>query len=245
MKTALHRTLAGTAMMLMIPLSAAPASAGKHALLIGNSIYESKCNVSLITVPGDVGLMHSALLNAGATASVASNQTGIDMSTAVESNVPAPSDSYIVFYEGHGDVPVSGSPQGIDCTRMTPANLLGALGDAADGTLVILDSCASGAYADALNALDDRICTITSTTGSDCRAVGGFTTCFVAGLTGAADANFDGAVTVQEAAGYAIANCGSEGTIPTWDGGCPELMIGMGPVSVNAHSWGSVKALYR
>jgi hypothetical protein len=72
-----------------------------------------------------------------------------------------------------------------------------------------------------------------------------FTPCFVAGLNGAADANHDGSVTVAEAAGYAIANCGDGHTLPTWDGGCPDIVIGTGPVAVSPSSWGQTKAEYR
>ena len=59
------------------------------------------------------------------------------------------------------------------------------------------------------------------------------------------DANGNGEVTVAEAAAYAVANCGDGNTTPTWDGGCPDLPIGMGPVSVQPATWGRVKSAYR
>ncbi len=225
--------------------AASPAHAANQALLIGNSDYEAKCEEDIPTVPADVGSMAAAVSNAGYAAVAVADRIGIEMTTDAESNVPPPGDEYVIYYVGHGEAAVDGSPLGVDCTRMTPTDLIGALGDAADGTLLILDSCASGDYADAVNALDDRICTITSTTGSDCRPTGVFTPCFVAGLNGAADADHDGLVTVEEAAVYAIANCGDAGTLPTWDGGCPSVPIGVGPVAVDSKSWGEVKARYR
>jgi hypothetical protein len=215
------------------------------ALLIGNFDYEAKCAEDLPTVPNDLAVMDAALANADHFVVISENRSGLDMATDVETFVPPAGKTYIVYYSGLGEPLVDGSPVGPDCTRLTPELLQGALGSAIDGTLLILDSCGSGQYADAMNALDDRICTITASTGTACPTPGVFTPCFAAGLEGDADVNNNGIITVQEAAIYAIANCGDGITLPTWDGGCPDVPIGMGPVSVDAASWGRTKALYR
>lgn len=226
-------------------LATTAAFAQNTALLIGNSDYENKCAEDLPSVVTDVVLMDAALSNAGYTVVSVANRIGIEMATDVEQNIPPALKAYVIYYSGHGEPAVDGALVGPDCTRLTPDNLWGALGDAMDGTLLILDSCGSGTFSEEINALDDRICVITASTGGDCASKGVFTPCFAAGLTGAADANADGSITVAEAATYAIANCGDGITTPTWDGGCPDRVIGMGPVSVEAASWGRVKAGYR
>ncbi len=220
-------------------------SAQNTALLIGNFDYEAKCAEDLPSVVNDLALMDPALANAGYFVVISENRSGVEMATDVETFVPPSPKVYVVYYSGLGEPLVDGSPVGPDCTRLTPEDLQGALGGAIDRTLLILDSCGSGQYADAINALDDRICTITASTGTDCPTPGVFTPCFAGGLEGDADSNGDGMITVQEAAIYAIANCGDGNTLPTWDGGCPDAPIGVGPVSVDAASWGMVKALYR
>jgi hypothetical protein len=222
-----------------------PCSAQSTALLIGNSLYEEKCAEDLPSVPNDLVLMDEALGNAAYSVVSVENRSGLDMVTDVESNVPPLHKIYVVYYSGHGEPAVEGSPVGPDCTRMTPELLQGALGEAIDGTLLILDSCGSGTFAEAINALDDRICTITSTTGTDCAQKGVFTPCFAQGLMGAADANGNGEVTVAEAGAYAVAHCGDGNTTPTYDGGCPDVPIGMGPVALQPATWGRVKAGYR
>ena len=216
------------------------------ALLIGNSIYEGKCSPPFPSVPADVAAMTMSLQTAGIPVMAVADRNGIEMSSDIESNIPpGPEDKYAIFYEGLGEVLVDGAWVGPDCTRLHPTNLQGVLGDAIANTLLIMDSCGSGAFADAINALDPRICTITSSTGSDCPTEGAFTPCFTAGLDGAADTNVDGQVTVQEAALYAIANCGDGNTLPTWDGGCPDCVIGVGSVAVAPTTWGRTKASYR
>jgi len=225
--------------------AAGPADAAKTALLIGNSDYEAKCAEDLPSVPNDVALMSTALASASWAIVTAADRNGIEMLTDVESNIPADSAKYVVYYSGHGEPALQGALVGPDCTRMSAADLMAALGDDAARTLLILDSCGSGAFADAANAIDARICTITATTGTDCAAKGVFTPCFTTGLNGAADADDDGMITVQEAATYAIANCGDGATTPTWDGDCADCMIGMGPVSIEARTWGGAKARYR
>lgn len=215
------------------------------ALLIGNSVYEPKCSPNFLTVPASVAAMDAGLSTAGMTIVTVADRNGIEMLTDVESNVPPEPEEYVVYYVGLGEPLVDGAPVGPDCTRMEADDLLIALDQTIDSTLLILDSCGSGAFADAMNALDPRICTITASTGSDCPTEGVFSLCFANGLQGAADANFNGMVTVAEAAAYAIANCGDGLTTPTWDGGCPDIVIGMGPVAVAVPTWGSVKARYR
>jgi hypothetical protein len=225
--------------------NAEPARAAWTALMIGNSVYESKCAEDLPNVPVDVALMSTALASAGYTIASVGNRSGIQMATDIESNIPPATDKYIIYYQGHAEAPLEGAFVGPDCTRLSPAGMFGALGEDAAHTLLILDSCGSGAFADAMNALDPRICTITASTGTDCVTPGVFTPCFVEGLNGAADANSNGTITVAEAAAYAVANCGNGSTTPTWDGGCPDHPIGVGPVSVDAESWGVTKATYR
>ena len=236
---------AALALTIIGSLVAGPARADKSALLIGNSLYETKCSVSLPTVPNDVALMSAALGNAMYAVSSTADRNRIEMLTDVESLVPPDPDEYVVYYSGLGEPLVAGALVGPDCTRLSPDDLIAALGDAAARTLLILDSCASGAYADSVNALDSRICTITAATGTDCVTPGVFTPCFVDGLNGAADTSGDGVVTVAEAAAHAVANCGDGATTPTWDGDCPDRMVGMGPVALEARSWGSGKADYR
>jgi hypothetical protein len=189
--------------------------------------------------------MAMSLSAAGLAVVTVADRSGIEMATDVESNVPAPGSFYVVYYSGLGEPLVDGAPVGPDCTRLTPADLQGALGDAIEATLLILDSCASGDFADAINALDPRICTLTASTGSDCPTPGVFTPCLQAGLDGAADADENGMVTVAEAAAYAVASCGDGLTTPTWDGGCPDRVIGVGTVGVDGGSWGRTKAAYR
>lgn len=215
------------------------------ALLIGNSVYEPKCSTNFPTVPASVAAMDAGLATVGATIVTVADENGIEMATDVESNVPPEPQEYVVYYAGLGEPLVDGALVGPDCTRLTPEDLQIALDQTIDTTLLILDSCASGDFANAINALDPRICTITASTGSACPTEGVFSPCFADGLQGAADANFNGMVTVAEAAAYAIANCGDGLTLPTWDGGCPDIVIGMGPVAVAAPTWGLVKARYR
>ena len=216
------------------------------ALLIGNSAYEAKCSPDFPSVPADIAAMTMSLSMAGIPVTAVADRNGIEMSSDVESNIPpGVDDKYAIFYEGLGEVLVDGAWVGPDCTRLMTTNLQAVLGDAVANTILILDSCGSGAFADAMNALDPRICTITSSTGSDCPTEGVFTPCFTAGLDGAADTDSDGLVTVQEAAIYAIANCGDGLTLPTWDGGCPDCVIGVGSVAVEPTSWGRTKSAYR
>lgn len=216
------------------------------ALLIGNSDYENKCSADFPAVPGDVAAMQASLTMAGIPVVTVADRNEIEMFSDIESNLPpGPEDEFLLFYEGLGEVLVNGAWVGPDCTRLDPSDLQAVLGDAIAHTVLILDSCASGDFADAINALDPRICTITSATGTDCPTQGVFTPCFTAGLDGAADANEDGSVTVQEAALYAIAACGDGLTTPTWDGGCPDCVIGVGSVAVAPESWGRTKAAYR
>ena len=124
---------------------------------------------------------------------------------------------------------------GVDGGKVTPQDFVGAitdaeLGDVSSRTFVKLDSCGSGAFADAVNALKPAIGFQTATTrmgkaGENCSG-GLFTTCYAAGLNGLADANSDGQVTVAEAAAYAAANCVFADSVPTWDGNFAELVIG-------------------
>jgi hypothetical protein len=226
-------------------LAAGPVRAAGTALLIGNSDYEPKCHTDLPNVPTDVAMMGGKLATGGYAVVTVADRNGVEMLTDVESNVPAAPDKYIVYYSGHGEVAVQGALLGPDCTRMTADDIVIAVDLASPRTLLILDSCASGSLADAVNALDPAFCTIASTTGSACGTPGVFTPCFVLGLEGPADANTDGMITVAEAAAYAVANCGDGSTTPTWDGDCPDCVITMGSVSVEPTSWGSAKSRYR
>ncbi len=245
MKTTRHDSSRIGWLIAAVLVSPAAVSAQNNALLIGNSDYENKCSEDFPTVPNDLVLMNGALSNAGYSIVTVENRIGIEMATDIESNIPPDPKVYIVYFSGLGEPLVDGALVGPDCTRLTPDGVLGPLGDEIDRTLLILDSCASGKFAEEINALDDRVCTITSTTGTDCGTPGVFTPCFAEGLNGAADTSGEGIVTIQEAAIYAIAHCGDGTTLPTWDGGCPNVPIGMGPVSVDAASWGQVKAEYR
>lgn len=224
---------------------ASDSAAQKKALLIGNSNYEPKCSFDFPTVPGSVAAVAGPLGAAGYAVTTVADRNGLSMRTDVESNVPADTSKYVIFYAGLGEPTVGGALVGPDCTRMTAQNLFDAAGTAISHTLVILESCASGDFADALNALDPSVCTITASTGSACPTEGVFSPCFAQGLTGAADTNGNGMVTVAEAAAYAIANCGDGITAPTWDGDCADCVIGVGTVSVESGSWGSTKASYR
>lgn len=226
--------------------AAAHAEMPAKALLIGNSDYENKCSPDFPAVPGDIAAMQGSMTMAGIPVVAVADRNEIEMFTDIESNLPpGPEDKFLLFYEGLGEVLVSGAWVGPDCTRLDPADLQAILGETIAHTVLIMDSCTSGDFANAINALDSRICTITSATATDCPTEGAFTPCFTTGLDGAADANEDGNVTVQEAAEYAIANCGDGFTTPTWDGGCPDCVIGVGSVAVEADTWGRTKAAYR
>ncbi|MCA9751249.1 MAG: caspase family protein [Gemmatimonadetes bacterium] len=226
-------------------LLAGPAHAADTALLIGNSNYENKCAVDVTGVPMDVDAMSGHLMNYGYQIVSTADRSGIEMLSDIEGNVPPAGDDYVVYYDGHGEIPVNGSLLGIDCTRTTAADIVLAVDIASDRTLLILDSEASGALGDAVNALDPNFCVITSATGLDAGTRGVFTPCFAAGLEGAADADNNNMVTVAEAAAYAIANCGDGTTTPTWDGGCPDRVLSVGSIAVDATSWGRVKGDYR
>ncbi|MBZ0268054.1 caspase family protein, partial [bacterium] len=201
---------------------AGPAAAEDTALLIGNSNYSAKCITSLPNVPTDVTLMTGHLMNGGYATVAVADRNSVEMYSDIEGNVPPAPDNYVMYYSGHGDPTLPGALLGVNCSRVTAADIVVLVDTASDRTLLILDSEASGKLADDVNAMDPNFCTITSTTGTDSGTPGVFTPCFAAGLDGAADADDNGMVTVAEAAAYAIANCGDGTTTPTWDGGCPD-----------------------
>lgn len=218
-----------------------------NALIIGNSDYSQACEPDLPEVVGDILNKQNPLENAGWTTVITSNQTKAQMMASVNNRRGDP--RYIVWYSGYANTGNNGALLGIDCDDMTAGELMSALKDTADNTLVILDSCASGAFADEANALVEGPSTsnglgfITATTGSEC-AKGGeqksfFTGCFVEGLSGPADdpangGNGDGVITVAEAAAYAVDDpddpndhaCTNETQHPTWDGEHGDWVIG-------------------
>ncbi len=222
------------------------AKTGLVALLLGNTDYDAACEPDLPGVIGDVLNKQNALENAGWSITVVPNQSADDMGHAIWKHIPPiRKDSevrYIVWYAGHGDTTADGDLVGTDCANVTPQHFVNALKDDPDGpknatgrTLVILDSCGSGAFADAVNAIDSGIGFITAATDNQCVAEdeqkGLFSRCFVEGLNGLADevangGNGDGQVTVAEAATYAIANCAFDGQDPTWDGDHADWVIG-------------------
>ena len=203
---------------------------GLTALLLGNTNYDAACLPDLPGVIGDVLNKQSALDNAGWGIVVAPNQAQQQMAEEINNRIPA-SEDYIVWYAGHGDTAAEGALVGTDCVNLTPQEFVDALKDATGRTLVILDSCGSGAFADAVNLIDPTIGFITAATGLQCvgedAQKGFFSRCFVEGLNGLADANADGLVTVAEAAAYAIATCAFTGQDPTWDGDHADWVIGV------------------
>jgi len=109
-----------------------------------------------------------------------------------------------------------GELAGVDGLEVTPQDFVGAIttggvGDVSNRTFVKLDSCGSGAFADAVNAINAAIGFQTAKTGLDCSQGGAagsqFTTCYVEGMNGAADADGNDLVTVAEAAAYADVFC--------------------------------------
>ncbi len=199
------------------------------ALLLGNTNYASACEPDLPGVIGDVLNKQNALENAGWAITSAPNQSAAGMADVIWKRLPTLKKDtevrYIVWYSGHGDTDADGALVGVDCANLAPQDLVDALKDAKGSTLVILDSCASGAFADAVNAINSDIGFITASTDTECVPAGPqkspFSECFVEGLNGAADAGSTGEapgeITVAEAAAYAIANCGGDGYTPTWD----------------------------
>lgn len=238
------RTRLAFALGLAACLAAGPVAADT-ALLIGNANYGAKCTTSLPNVPADIVLMEGHFMNGGYTNVTVHDRVNFEMFSDIEGNVPPAPDNYVVYYDGHSDPAVPGALRGVDCTRVTAADIAVLVDVASNRTLLIIDAEASGKLADDINAIDPNFCTITSTTGTDAGTPGVFTPCFSAGLDGAADADNNGMVTVAEAAAYAVANCGDGTTTPTWDGDCPDRMITHGAISVDASTWGVTKAKYR
>jgi hypothetical protein len=205
----------------------------KVGVIIGNNNYAG-CANDLPGVIGDVLNKQNALENAGWKISIEANQKRAEMVDAIN-NQWVWDGAYLVWYSGHGDTGADGALVGVDCENLTPQDFVDALKDAKGNTLVILDSCASGAFADAVNLINASIGFITATTGVECAPAGEgqkspFTECFVEGLNGVADGAgggiVDGLITVAEAAAYAIANCGTIDFTPTWDGDHAGWVIG-------------------
>jgi len=234
------------------------------ALIIANSGY----NPPLPGVILDLLQKNNALKNADWTVDVQENRTAAQMIALITANAPASgSDRYIVWYSGHGAVPICSTtvspcnpangnadcPAGETCTRnvgakgdlagvdgevVTPAAFMAALGTAKDRTTVILDSCGSGAFADAADPLaganPNGLAFITATNPADnnglyCTKDNTFTACFVRGLNGAADgADADSDVSVGEAGAYAQMPCAGfyDGDNSTWKIGAPKTTTG-------------------
>lgn len=197
----------------------------------------------------DVDAKQNALQNAGWAVVIKQDRTRQQMIDDIANTKPPEDKKYIVWYAGHGDVDcppgaAEGQWVGTDCNNLTPADYVAALGGNADRTLTILDSCGGGAFAAAVNAINPAIGFITSTTGLQCagKGAGGgfFSQCFIVGLNGAADANGDGDVTVQEAWDYANANCHFAGQDPTWDGDYAGYVIGQPKPIPTLSDWGAI-----
>ncbi len=220
------------------------AKTGLTALLLGNTDYDPTCVPDLPGVIGDVLNKQNALDNAGWSTVVAPNQSAADMADAISKHLPPilkdpEASKYIVWYAGHGKAP-DGALVGTDCVNLTPQDLIDSLGSSwVEDTLVILDSCLGGDFANAANALagpePNGLGFITAGGKGQCVAEdeqkGLFSRCFVEGLNGAADAGDTGEglgrITVAEAAAYAIGNCNfPTPQTPTWDGDHGDWVIG-------------------
>lgn len=217
------------------------------ALIIGNDDYTpGSGQQDLPGVIPDVNAMDNALTRAGWTTVVSRNRTGPQIRADITANIPPNGKKYLVYYAGHGNnLPGQhGQLVGVDGSLVTDAQYVAALGAAANRTLTILDSCGGGWFSNAVNAINNAIGFITSTTNDQCadkNAAGGlFTQCFVMGLNGLADANGDGDVTVAEAAAYALANCAFPGQDPTWDGDYADCVIGSAAPIPTVPEWGMI-----
>lgn len=230
---------------LVATLVGAPVATAQNTVLImGNNDYDPACPPDLPEVIGDVLQKQNALRDAGWTTIVRQNRTAAQMQTDI---APPAGKRYIVWYSGHGVCPGNGALVGVDCANLTPQNLVDSLGTAANNTLVILDSCSGGDFANAVNAINPDIGFITAAGKGEItpddqpdKQKSPFTECFVIGLNGAADGAgggmVDGQIRVAEAAAYAIANCANLNGFthtPTWDGDHADWVIG-GPDNVTA-----------
>jgi hypothetical protein len=228
------------------------AAAVNRAVIFGNSSYPTLC-VSLSDLTQEAPLVTSRLSGTDVAWIISAYQdrSADDMASIITSTAALASDYLVVYYGGHGDASGDGGWYGTTwpCSRLLPQELVTALGGAASRSSVILDSCGSGAFADAVNAIDSDIAFITATTGHDCAEDAYFTPCLMQGIAdGTADANGDGFITVREAGEFGIAHCTEGSTTPTWDGDLGNVRIaksGADPTPVAGRTWGSIKILYR
>jgi hypothetical protein len=227
-----------------------PAPSGDRCL---DNVFGASCpnNPSYGDLPGDVFDVlrkHNALAAVPWEVVNLCNRTKGEIIDAIKTYKPA-TGTYFVWYSGHGNTlgGQHGQLAGVDGLEVTAQDFVDAITDAggngnvASRTFVKLDSCGSGAFADAVNAINAAIGFQTAATGLDCSQGGPagsqFTTCYVEGMNGAADAapygNGNGLVTVAEAAAYADVFCSfggpqcSNNTDDDADGkvndGCPQV----------------------
>lgn len=232
-----------------------PMASAQVALVIGNSDYSPQCDPTWGDLPGVVGDVKGkghAMERGGWNVVVMENLTKQEMLDAIEDNAPATSPDhkkkYIVWYAGHGDNTSVGEWVGVDCQLLSPVDLRDALVAAgiANHTLVILDSCGGGAFADAVNAIRPSVGFLTSTTGLECAEDDpSYTQCLLDLINGDGDIDQDGVVTVLEVANRMNAACDTPGQHGTWDNDFPHHILGtFFATAVTPATWGTIKGTF-
>ena len=220
---------------------ASMSSAADTALLIGNSTYGASCGPDLEGPPFDLDMMQMMLRFSGWTIVSLNNQTRDEILAAVLANKPAAPSRYIIYFAGHGSVMPgdNGALVGVDCQLVTPAAFQAAVGTAKDRTLVILDSCASGLFARAVEDANSKPGFLTAVTQDGCATKliegGAFTQTVVLRC-----GNWPGTTrTVQEIHGCLRTWYDPGGNRHRWNGSFGDWTLGSAPANGPVCFWNS------
>ena len=124
----------------------------KYALLIGNSQYTAKSNLQRLAMCAADVSGFSVVLNRqnGWNVNVCANLTGSEILAAISQFYSGANENCtcLFYYTGHGNMGYdgnTGSLYGIDRSSVTLAELKAALGQVPGKSIVLMDSCGSGA----------------------------------------------------------------------------------------------------
>jgi len=230
--------------LLALTLLGSDASAADTALLIGNKHYPTNpqvCGQELDGAPFDLVMMEMMLGISGWTVVSLADQTRDQILAAIQTHKPAAPSRYIVYFAGHGSTVLAdqGALIGVDCQKVTPAAFQAAVGAAKDRTLVILDSCASGAFCLAVEDANHKPGFLTAVRENGCATKliegGAFTQTLVLRCGNVAGST----MTVQQLSGCLTTWYDLNTPRHRWNGSFGDWVLGSAPANGPVCAWNS------